>query len=62
MLLSIAIPVILHGFYDTFLKKEINAGALVVAILSFGFLAGLGRYLTVRILAVPLSSHRARVA
>lgn len=35
----VGIPMILHGLYDTLLKKEMNAGALVIAILSFLFLA-----------------------
>jgi RsiW-degrading membrane proteinase PrsW (M82 family) len=39
MLLIIAVPMVLHGLYDTLLKKEMNAGALVVAICSFLFLA-----------------------
>jgi RsiW-degrading membrane proteinase PrsW (M82 family) len=39
VLLIVAVPVVLHGLYDTLLKKEINAGALAVAVCSFGFLA-----------------------
>jgi RsiW-degrading membrane proteinase PrsW (M82 family) len=39
ILVYIGVPMVLHGLYDTLLKKEINAGALVVAALSFGFLA-----------------------
>jgi len=35
----IAIPMILHGLYDTLLKKDMNALALVVAVLSFLYLA-----------------------
>jgi len=35
----VAIPMILHGLYDTLLKKEMNALALVIAVLSFLFLA-----------------------
>jgi RsiW-degrading membrane proteinase PrsW (M82 family) len=35
----VAVPVVLHGLYDTLLKKDQNAGALVVALLSFGYLA-----------------------
>jgi len=30
---------LLHGFYDTMLKKEMNAAALGVALISFGWLA-----------------------
>lgn len=37
--LASAIPVILHGLYDTFLKMELEIAALVVALCSFGFLA-----------------------
>ncbi len=33
------VPMVLHGLYDTLLKKEINAGALAVAVLSFLYLA-----------------------
>jgi RsiW-degrading membrane proteinase PrsW (M82 family) len=39
VLAFVAVPVVLHGLYDTFLKKDMNAGALVVAVLSFGYLA-----------------------
>jgi hypothetical protein len=35
----ISVPMLLHGLYDTFLKKEMNAAALGIALLSFGFLA-----------------------
>jgi RsiW-degrading membrane proteinase PrsW (M82 family) len=35
----VGIPMVLHGLYDTLLKKEMNAGALAVAVLSFLFLA-----------------------
>jgi RsiW-degrading membrane proteinase PrsW (M82 family) len=35
----VGIPMLLHGLYDTFLKKEMNAAALGVAALSFLFLA-----------------------
>lgn len=35
----VGIPMVLHGLYDTLLKKDMNAGALVVAVLSFLFLA-----------------------
>lgn len=37
--LASAIPVILHGLYDTFLKMEMEFAALAVALFSFGFLA-----------------------
>ncbi|HVT80461.1 MAG TPA: PrsW family glutamic-type intramembrane protease [Phycisphaerae bacterium] len=33
------VPMVLHGLYDTLLKKEMNALALVVALASFGWLA-----------------------
>jgi RsiW-degrading membrane proteinase PrsW (M82 family) len=39
VLLVVAVPMVLHGLYDTLLKKEMNAGALGVAVLSFGYLA-----------------------
>jgi RsiW-degrading membrane proteinase PrsW (M82 family) len=35
----IGIPVILHGLYDTSLKKDMNGLALLVAFASFGYLA-----------------------
>jgi RsiW-degrading membrane proteinase PrsW (M82 family) len=35
----VAVPMVLHGLYDTLLKKEMNALALGVAILSFCYLA-----------------------
>jgi RsiW-degrading membrane proteinase PrsW (M82 family) len=35
----VAIPMVLHGLYDTLLKKELNAWALAVAVLSFVWLA-----------------------
>jgi RsiW-degrading membrane proteinase PrsW (M82 family) len=35
----VGVPMVLHGLYDTLLKKDMNAGALVVAVLSFLFLA-----------------------
>ena len=34
-----AVPMVLHGFYDTLLKKDMNGWALVVALLSFLWLA-----------------------
>jgi len=39
VLFVIAVPMLLHGLYDTFLKKDMNAAALGVAVLSFLFLA-----------------------
>src|SRR5262249_46186333 len=38
-LVYIAVPMVLHGLYDTLLKKEMAAMALLVAVLSFGYLA-----------------------
>ena len=35
----VGVPMVLHGLYDTLLKKEMNALALGVAVLSFLFLA-----------------------
>jgi RsiW-degrading membrane proteinase PrsW (M82 family) len=35
----VGVPMILHGLYDTLLKKDLNAWALGVAVLSFLFLA-----------------------
>jgi RsiW-degrading membrane proteinase PrsW (M82 family) len=35
----LAVPMILHGLYDTLLKKEMNAPALAVAVISFAWLA-----------------------
>jgi hypothetical protein len=35
----VAVPMVLHGLYDTLLKKEMNAGALAIAVLSFLYLA-----------------------
>jgi RsiW-degrading membrane proteinase PrsW (M82 family) len=37
----IAVPMVLHGLYDTLLKKEMELLALVVAAASFGYLAWL---------------------
>ncbi len=37
--LVIAVPMVLHGLYDTMLKKELDFLALVVAAASFGYLA-----------------------
>ena len=39
VILIVGVPMVLHGLYDTLLKKDMNAGALVVALLSFAFLA-----------------------
>ncbi len=39
LLIIVAVPVVLHGLYDTLLKKEMNLFALGVALLSFGYLA-----------------------
>jgi len=35
----VAVPMILHGLYDTLLKREMNGIALLVALASFGYLA-----------------------
>jgi RsiW-degrading membrane proteinase PrsW (M82 family) len=35
----VAVPMVLHGFYDTLLKKDLNAMALAVAVGSFVWLA-----------------------
>jgi RsiW-degrading membrane proteinase PrsW (M82 family) len=35
----VAVPMVLHGFYDTLLKKDLNAPALAVAVASFVWLA-----------------------
>jgi RsiW-degrading membrane proteinase PrsW (M82 family)/DNA-directed RNA polymerase subunit RPC12/RpoP len=37
--LIVGVPMVLHGLYDTLLKKDMNAVALGVAVLSFLFLA-----------------------
>ena len=39
MLRVLAVPMLLHGFYDTLLKKDMGLWALGVALLSFGWLA-----------------------
>jgi RsiW-degrading membrane proteinase PrsW (M82 family) len=41
LLKILIIPIILHGLYDTLLKREINMAALVIAVMSFGWLAWL---------------------
>src|SRR5262249_26969131 len=38
MALLVAIPMVLHGLYDTLLKKGIDGLALTVALFSFGWL------------------------
>ncbi len=38
-LVYIAVPMVLHGLYDTLLKKELTGLALLVALASFGYLA-----------------------
>lgn len=35
----LAVPMVLHGFYDTLLKKDMNVWALVVALVSFAWFA-----------------------
>jgi RsiW-degrading membrane proteinase PrsW (M82 family) len=39
VLFVIGLPMILHGLYDTCLKRDLNAAALLVAVASFGYLA-----------------------
>ena len=39
LLLIISVPAILHGLYDTLLKRDMGEWALVVALASFGWLA-----------------------
>ena len=39
LLTIVSIPMVLHGLYDTLLKKEANALAFLVALMSFGWLA-----------------------
>ena len=39
VLVYIAVPMVLHGLYDTLLKKDMNGIALLVALASFGYLA-----------------------
>lgn len=34
----VSVPMVLHGFYDTMLKKDMNTAALCVAVISFGWL------------------------
>ena len=39
MFIYMIVPMILHGLYDTLLKKEMPGMALLVALASFGYLA-----------------------
>jgi RsiW-degrading membrane proteinase PrsW (M82 family) len=39
ILFVIGVPMVLHGLYDTCLKKDMNGVALAVAVASFGYLA-----------------------
>ncbi len=39
MMRMLAVPMVLHGLYDTLLKKDMNVWALAVAVISFGWLA-----------------------
>jgi hypothetical protein len=39
VLFVIGVQMILHGLYDTCLKKDLNGTALLVALVSFGYLA-----------------------
>ena len=39
MLRVIAVPMVLHGFYDTLLKKDMNVWALAVGLMSFAWFA-----------------------
>ena len=39
LLTIVAVPMVLHGFYDTLLKKEMNGLAFFVAAASFGWMA-----------------------
>jgi RsiW-degrading membrane proteinase PrsW (M82 family) len=56
MLIVLAVPAVLHGFYDTCLKKEMNGYALLVALASFAYLA----FLLSRLQTVDdQSSHKA---
>ena len=38
-LVLVAVPMLLHGLYDTFLKKNMRGLALVAAVASFAYLA-----------------------
>jgi RsiW-degrading membrane proteinase PrsW (M82 family) len=35
----LAVPMVLHGLYDTLLKKDLSVWALVIALASFAWLA-----------------------
>jgi RsiW-degrading membrane proteinase PrsW (M82 family) len=39
VLILIAVPMVLHGLYDTLLKKDLSFLALMTAAVSFGYLA-----------------------
>ncbi|MEX1096311.1 MAG: PrsW family glutamic-type intramembrane protease [Planctomycetales bacterium] len=39
LFIIIGVPMVLHGLYDTLLKKEMNGWALAIALLSFVYLA-----------------------
>ena len=41
LVIVVAVPMVLHGLYDTMLKKEMNGSALVTAVVSFAFMAWL---------------------
>ena len=45
VLLAILPTMVLHGLFDTFLKRDLHLGALITAILSFGYLAVLSYFL-----------------
>jgi RsiW-degrading membrane proteinase PrsW (M82 family) len=45
VLLAIIPTMVLHGLFDTFLKRDLNLGALVTAIVSFGYVAVLSYFL-----------------
>ena len=47
VLIVLAVPIVLHGLYDTCLKKDYNGAALLVALASFLYLAFLFRRLQV---------------
>ena len=36
---ALAIPIVLHGMYDTLLKKDLPIGALITSVVSFAYLA-----------------------
>ena len=48
MLVVIAMPMVLHGLYDTSLKRDMNGFALLIAAASFGWLAFLSSRLNSR--------------